>query len=100
VASSFFIYGPQALLGVSCSQYATKRASGSANGFCGIFCYAATVISGIGFGWLADKPGFGWNAVFMVAIFFGLAGSAILLSYWKAPADGYEKAAKLMSELQ
>ena len=72
VASAFFIYGPQALLGVSCSQYATKRASGSANGFCGIFCYGATVISGIGFGFLADHPGFGWNAVFIVAIAFGL----------------------------
>ena len=99
VASSFFIYGPQALLGVSCSQYATKRASGSANGFCGIFCYGATVISGIGFGWLADKPSLGWNAVFIVAILFGLAGSAILLSYWKAPADGYEKADKVLAEL-
>ena len=97
VASSFFIYGPQALLGVSCSQYATKRASGSANGFCGIFCYGATVISGIGFGWLADKPSLGWNAVFIVAILFGLAGSAILLSYWKAPADGYAKADKVLA---
>ena len=100
VASSFFIYGPQALLGVSCSQYATKRASGSANGFCGIFCYGATVISGIGFDWLADKPGLGWNAVFVVAILFGLIGSAILLSYWKAPADGYAKADKVLAELQ
>lgn len=99
VASSFFIYGPQALLGVSCSQYATKRASGSANGFCGIFCYGATVISGIGFGWLADKPSLGWNAVFIVAILFGLAGSAILLSYWKAPSDGYAKADKVLAEL-
>lgn len=99
VASSFFIYGPQALLGVSCSQYATKRASGSANGFCGIFCYGATVISGIGFGYLADKPSLGWNAVFIVAIVFGLLGSAILLSYWKVPADGYAKADKVLAEL-
>lgn len=92
VASAFFIYGPQALLGVSCSQYATKRASGSANGFCGIFCYGATVISGIGFGYLADKPELGWNAVFMVAIIFGLIGTVILGSFWKAPADGYARA--------
>ena len=92
VASAFFIYGPQALLGVSCSQYATKRASGSANGFCGIFCYGATVISGIGFGYLADKPELGWNAVFMVAIIFGLIGTVILGFFWKAPADGYARA--------
>ncbi len=99
VASAFFIYGPQALLGVSCSQYATKRASGSANGFCGIFCYGATVISGIGFGFLADHPGFGWNAVFIVAIAFGLLGTLILGTCWRAPANGYEKANQVLSEL-
>ena len=98
VASSFFIYGPQALLGVSCSQYATKRASGSANGFCGIFCYGATAISGIGFGWLADRPGMGWNAVFVVAIVFGLLGTLILSSFWRAPADGYEKAEEILKQ--
>jgi len=99
VASSFFIYGPQALLGVSCSQYATKKASGSANGFCGIFCYAATIISGIGFGYLADKPGMGWNAVFIVAIIFGVLGTVILATLWNAPSDGYEKARKVLSEI-
>lgn len=99
VASAFFIYGPQALLGVSCSQYATKRASGSANGFCGIFCYGATVISGIGFGFLADCPGFGWNAVFIVAIAFGLLGTLILGTCWRVPANGYEKAQKVLSSL-
>lgn len=92
VMSAFFIYGPQALLGVSCSQYATKRASGTANGFCGIFCYAATIISGIGFGYLADKPGFGWNAVFIVAILFGVLGTVLLASLWKLPSDGYQRA--------
>ena len=100
VASAFFIYGPQALLGVSCSVYATKRASGSANGFCGIFCYGATVISGIGFGYLADAPSLGWNAVFMVAIFFGILGTIILGSFWKAPADGYSKAEKVLKEIE
>ena len=99
VASAFFIYGPQALLGVSCSQYATKRASGSANGFCGIFCYGATIISGVGFGFLADRPEFGWNAVFIVAIAFGLLGTLILGTCWRSPANGYERADKVMSEL-
>lgn len=100
VASAFFIYGPQALLGVSCSQYATKIASGSANGFCGIFCYTATVISGIGFGYLADKPGFGWNAVFIVAIAFGLLGTILLAIKWNAPSDGYARAEKVIKEIR
>lgn len=96
VASAFFIYGPQALLGVSCSQYATKMASGSANGFCGIFCYAATIISGIGFGYMADNPDLGWNAVFIVAIAFGILGTILLLTLWNAPADGYKRARQII----
>ena len=100
VLSSFFIYGPQALLGVSASQYATKKASASANGLVGIFCYAATIISGIGFGYLADKPELGWNAVFTVAIIFGVLGTLILALMWKAPADGYAKADKVLASLR
>ena len=80
VSSAFFIYGPQALLGVSCSQYATKRAATSANGLCGIFGYAATAISGIGFGYLA--------------------GSVVLLTCWRLPADGYFKAEKVLMEIK
>ena len=99
VASAFFIYGPQALLGVSCSQYGTRRASGSANGLCGIFCYAATFISGIGFGALADHPEYGWNAVFVVAIVFGFIGTAILAAFWNAPANGYVRAERVMAEI-
>lgn len=100
VVSAFFIYGPQALLGVSCSQYATKMASGSANGFCGIFCYGATIISGIGFGYLADKPGLGWNAVFIVSIIFGLIGTLLLALQWNAPANGYERANQVIKDIE
>lgn len=100
VASAFFIYGPQALLGVSCSQYATKMASGTANGFCGIFCYGATIISGIGFGYLADKPGYEWDGVFMVSIAFGLVGSLLLAMKWNAPAGGYERAEQIIKNIE
>ncbi len=99
VLSSFFIYGPQALLGVSASQYATKKASASANGLVGVFCYAATLISGIGFGYLADRPDMGWNAVFSVALVFGVLGTLILMLMWKAPADGYRKADKVLEDI-
>ena len=100
VSSAFFIYGPQALLGVSCSQYATKRAAASANGLCGIFGYAATAISGIGFGYLAGRPEFGWDAVFLVSVLFGLVGSVVLLTCWRLPSDGYVKAEKVLMEIK
>jgi OPA family glycerol-3-phosphate transporter-like MFS transporter/OPA family sugar phosphate sensor protein UhpC-like MFS transporter len=96
--SAFFIYAPQALLGVAASQQATKKVCATANGILGIFGYAATTIAGIGFGYLADK--FGWNSVFIVAVIFGVIGSLIIATLWKAPADGYDKAEKVMAEIQ
>lgn len=96
IMSSFFIYGPQALLGIAASNQATKCAAASANGILGIFGYASTAVSGIAFGMLADK--FGWNSVFEVSIIFGVVGSVVIALMWNAPADGYAKAEKLLDE--
>ena len=96
--SSFFVYMPQALLGIAASQQATKRACATANGILGIFGYAATTIAGIGFGWLADTRG--WSAVFLVAVIVGLLGTLVTATIWKAPADGYSKASKVLDELK
>ncbi|HET6407147.1 MAG TPA: MFS transporter, partial [Chthoniobacteraceae bacterium] len=43
-AAGFFIYGPQALIGIIGANLATKRAAGTAAGFTGIFGYASTVL--------------------------------------------------------
>ncbi len=96
--SAFFIYAPQALLGVAASQQATKRVCATANGILGIFGYAATTIAGIGFGYLADK--FGWNSVFLVAVIFGVIGCLVIATLWNATADGYEKAVKVLDEIK
>lgn len=96
--SAFFIYAPQALLGVAASQQATKRVCATANGILGIFGYAATTVSGIGFGYLADKMG--WNSVFFVAVLFGTIGCLVIATLWKAPADGYAKAEKVLEEIK
>lgn len=96
--SSFFIYGPQALLGTAASQQATKYACATANGILGIFGYASTAISGVTFGYLADN--YGWDSVFLVAVIIGLVGAAVVALMWKAPADGYEKAEKLMNDMK
>ncbi len=96
--SAFFVYGPQALLGVAASQQATKRASATANGVLGIAGYAATTISGVGFGYMADN--LGWNSVFIVAIAFGFLGSLVIATIWNKPADGYSKAKEVMKEMK
>ena len=68
--SSFFVYGPQALLGIAASNQATKHACATANGILGVFGYASTTVSGLGFGYLAQH--FGWNSVFMVSVIVGI----------------------------
>lgn len=96
VLSAFFIYGPQALYGVCASQQATKHAAGTGNGIIGIFGYASSVVSGVMFGAMAETGG--WDSVFPVAIVFGIAGAVAIGLMWKAPADGYAKLNRIISE--
>lgn len=98
ILASFFIYMPQALIGIALSNQATKRVAASANGMAGIFGYASTTVSGLMFGSLASS--FGWNSVFEVAIVFGIIGIILLALIWKAPANGYAKAEPLLDELR
>ena len=78
----FFIYGPQALLGVATTQQATPRAAGVAGGFVGIFSYASTILSGIGFGFVAQQ--WGWNAAYATIFAAALVGGGVLLLMWRA----------------
>ncbi|MBO4263799.1 MAG: MFS transporter [Bacteroidales bacterium] len=96
VGTSFFIYGPQALLGMCVSQQVTRYATGTGNGIMGVFGYASTAISGILFGRIADVSG--WDTVFLYTIIFGLAAAVIIALMWKAPADAYDKVEKLIAQ--
>ena len=96
VISAFFIYGPQALYGVCASQQATKYAAGTGNGIVGVFGYLSSVVSGVMFGSMADAGG--WDSVFPVAILFGAAGAIVIGIMWNAPADGYEKLNRVLSD--
>ena len=88
--AGFFIYGPQALVGIAVSNQATKKAAGTANGLVGIFGYLSTAVSGVGIGWLADN--YGWNYVFISVIAMAIVGTLIFLAIWGAKRDGYDKA--------
>ena len=81
----FFIYGPQALLGVATTQQATPRAAGVAGGFVGIFSYASTILSGIGFGFVAQQ--WGWNAAYATMLAAAFVGGCVLLLMWRAEAE-------------
>ena len=84
----FFVYGPQALLGIAAANQATNRAAATANGILGIFGYASTLISGVGFGYVAQN--YGWDGAYLTIFIMALLGMFALLTMWKAPANGYE----------
>ena len=93
---AFFIYGPQALLGIAMSNQATKEASATANGILGVFGYASTLISGVGLGFVADR--YGWNSIYAVILVFAVLGLLTLMTIWKAAPDGYAAAEKFTAE--
>ena len=46
IVAGFFVYGPQALVGISAANLATKKAAATAVGLTGLFGYASTILSG------------------------------------------------------
>jgi phosphoglycerate transporter family protein len=84
----FFIYGPQALIGIAAANLATRRAAATAGGFTGLFGYASTVLSGWGMGYLAHH--YGWDHTFGILFGLGVVGVIVFLLGWKSRAHGYE----------
>lgn len=87
MAAGFFIYGPQALVGIAAANMATKRAAATAGGFTGLFGYASTLVSGWGLGYLATT--YGWSLAISVLIGIGITGTLVFMLAWNAKADGY-----------
>ncbi len=85
--AGFFIYGPQALVGIAVANIATKRAAATAVGLTGIFGYASTVLSGWGFGLLVHHHG--WNAGFAAMLVVAVLGALCFALAWPAKAHGY-----------
>lgn len=88
--AGFFIYGPQALIGIAAANHATKKAAATANGLVGIFGYLSVFVSGLGVGVLVDH--FGWNYVFIGMIAMAVIGAIIFLAIWNVGRDGYDRA--------
>ena len=79
--AGFLIYGPQALLGVTAANIATKKAAASAVGLIGFMSYLSTIITGVGFGALADKFG-SWSWIFITMGGRAVVGTVLILSLW------------------
>jgi OPA family glycerol-3-phosphate transporter-like MFS transporter/OPA family sugar phosphate sensor protein UhpC-like MFS transporter len=89
MGAGFFIYGPQALIGIVAANQATKEAAAMANGFTGIMGYASTVVSGIGVAFI--KTHYGWGATLCSFALFAIVGMTLFLFAWSANADGYRR---------
>lgn len=87
MAAGFFVYGPQALVGISVANLATKKAAATAVGLTGIFGYASGILSGWGLGLLVQT--YGWNVAFQALLGIALVGVVLFLFAWGAPRDGY-----------
>jgi OPA family glycerol-3-phosphate transporter-like MFS transporter/OPA family sugar phosphate sensor protein UhpC-like MFS transporter len=85
--AGFFIYGPQALIGISVANLATKRAAATAVGLTGVFGYASTVLSGWGLGLLVQK--YGWDRGFLAMFVVAIMGTITFVVAWNAKAHGY-----------
>ena len=96
--AGFFIYGPQALIGIASANQATKEASATANGLAGIFGYVGSFLSAIGVGIVADH--WGWNVVFYLIIGIGVLGAITFITMWAAPRDGYARSQNFYANLK
>ncbi len=85
--AGFFLYGPQALLGVVASNQVTNRAASSAVGLIGLCSYASVIFTGAGLGWFTDK--FGWGDVFLLMAIVAVIGSFFIFPLWNLSKDGY-----------
>lgn len=88
--AGFFIYGPQALIGITAANLATKRAAATAAGLTGLFGYASTLVSGWGLGLLVQRAG--WNTAFGALLAIGAVGTFMFLLSWRAKPHGYGEA--------
>lgn len=86
----FFLYGPQALVGVVAANQATKKAASTALGVIGFTSYLSSIISGSCVGLLLDGGVLSWKGVFIGMFIVGISGVLMLATLWKLKGDGYE----------
>jgi len=91
--AGFFIYGPQALIGISAANIATQKAAATASGLTGTFGYASGLVSGVFLGWLMDVGGDRGTAYVLTALIaLALVGMFTFILAWPARAHGYDDA--------
>ena len=78
--AGFFLYGPQALLGVIASNDVSKKAASSAVGIIGFMSYLSTLVTGYPLGKFADT--FGWHPIFILMAAVAVLGFVLIVTLW------------------
>ena len=78
----FFIYGPQALVGIIVANLVSKKAAATAIGLTGFFAYLSTILSGWGIGYIVTHSG--WDSAFLTFIGAGVASVLFFSLTWNA----------------
>lgn len=76
----FVVTGPQILVGVAASDFASKRAAGAASGFTGTFGYLGTAFTGIGMGAIVQYGG--WDSAFLCMTIAAFLSSVFFALTW------------------
>ena len=84
----FCLYGPQALTGVTATNLATKRFTGTAIGFISLFSYIGVSVAGKVCGSLAQASG-GWRLPVLVMVATAAVGAALFACLWRTRANAY-----------
>jgi phosphoglycerate transporter family protein len=79
-ALGFFVYGPQMLVAVAATDFATKVASASAVGLTGLFGYLGAAFCGLATGMLVDR--YGWNGALWLYACSAVVGCGLLAITW------------------
>ena len=76
----FFIYGPQALVGIIVANIVSKDLAATGIGLTGLFAYLSTILSGWGIGMIVTNMG--WDTAFLTLLGAGAGASLFFMLTW------------------
>ena len=89
IVTGFFIYGPQLLVAIMATDFATKKAAATAVGMTGLFGYLSSIVSGWGMGRILDA--YGWDVAFQMLLACAFLSILPFIFAWSAKPNDLEK---------
>ena len=77
----FLVTGPQIVVGVAATDFASKKAAGAASGLTGTVGYIGTAFTGYGMGYIVDH--YGWDLAFYFISISALLSALCFCLTWK-----------------